>query len=257
MLNSKRRYHGGGSELVAIVSVLGFLLLGAPARAQNVGTIAQATGNAQVERGGTAQTASLSMPVQVQDTLRTGPNSEINLNAADGSRLTVGPSATMRIDQGTVVDGVAAPNAVDLRDGELHAEIVGGLKKVATRGNPAFVVTTPNAVVKVLGTDFKVKFTQGAPRPPEYPDCTEFTDIDVIDGTVHAVNKECLDRGVDVNAGHQLTIACNRCPVILPWWENAALGFAGVGSVSGGSLGVCVALGCISDSSPAPAASSK
>ncbi len=204
--------------------------------AQNVGTITQLTGSAGVQRGAAALPAAVNMPVQLHDRLTTQPSSSLTISMIDNSSLQLGPSATLSLDDSMLVNGTAAPSKVGLLGGSLHSLITGAMRG----GSPTFEVHTPNAVGAVRGTEFDTTYTEGTTRSG-YPDCRQFTDFWVQDGTVNVSNP--LNPGAgskDVHKGERTTVACGA---FLVGGAGFSPGFAALGVAGAAGAGVGIAAG--------------
>jgi FecR-like protein len=208
------------------------------AQAQNVGTITALSGSAGVQRGSAVLPAALNMPVQLHDRITTQANSYLTIGMVDNSELRLGANAILSIDDSMVVNGTAAPSKVGLLGGELHSLITGAMRGTS----PTFEVHTPNAVGAVRGTDFDTAYYEGVSRK-KYPDCKQFTDFAVEDGTVNVEAILDPNRGnVDVHKGERTTVACGAIIAggvpFSPWF--AALG---VGAAAGAGVGIAAGAG--------------
>ena len=204
------------------------------ARAQNtVGTITQLQGVANIQRGAANIAAAPNMPIMLHDRITTQPGASLTIGLVDNSSLQLGSSATLSIDESVLVNGVGAPSKVGLLGGKLHSLIVGAMRGSTT----TFEVHTPNAIGAVRGTEFTTDYEEGAPRDKDkYKDCTQFTDVDVQDGTVNIVNPLNPNAGsVDVHAGHHTTVACG-----LIFLDGAAAGAAAAGGGVGTAVGIAI-----------------
>jgi FecR protein len=189
-----------------VVAMLTIVTAVPAARAQNaVGTITQISGTANIQRAGATIAAAPNMPVLLHDKIVTQPNASLTIGLVDNSSLQLGPSSTLTIDQSVLVNGVGAPSSVGLLGGRLHSVIVGAMRG----GSTTFQINTPNAVGAVRGTEWTEDFSSNPDQ--KYPDCFQFTNVDVQDGTVQVCNdeKQCKKRECrDVTAGHHLKVAC-------------------------------------------------
>lgn len=251
------------APLIALVLLL-IVSMASTANAQNtVGTVSQLSGVVNVQRGGATMAGVVHMPIQLHDRISTGPDGSVAIALVDQSSLQLGSNGVLVIDESVMVNGVGAPSKVGLLGGKLHSLIVG-----AMRGNsPAFEVHTPNAVGAVRGTEWDTTYVDGTTRN-DYPHCTQFTDVDVQEGTVNVSNKLDPSTGSqDVHAGHHTTVACAAAPL----GESAAAGgvsaagiFAlGAAGVAGATVGGLAAGGVIGGGGgggggpPPPSTSSK
>ena len=93
------------------------------------------------------------------------------------------------------MNGVGAPSKVGLLQGDLHSIIVGAMRGSST----TFEVNTPNAIGAVRGTDFKMHTDNNGRQG--YPDCFQFTDLSVDDGTVQFCNTATPPECKDIKGG--------------------------------------------------------
>src|SRR4029077_21259033 len=209
------------------------------ARAQNtVGTITQLQGVANIQRGAANIPAAPNMPIMLHDRITTQAGASLTIGLVDNSSLQLGSSATLSIDESVLVNGVGAPSKVGLLGGKLHSLIVGAMRGSTT----TFEVHTPNAIGAVRGTEFTTDYEEGTPRDKDkYKDCTQFTDVDVQDGTVNIVNPLNPNAGsVDVHAGHHSTVACG-----VIFLAGAAAGAAAAGGGLGTAVGIAIGAGIV------------
>ena len=164
---------------LAMLAVIGIAVSAPAARAQStVGTITQLTGAANIQRAGATIAAASNMPVMLHDRIATEPNASLTISLVDSSSLQLGSASTLVIDDSVLVNGVGAPSKVGLLQGDLHSLIVGAMKGSST----TFEVNTPNAIGAVRGTDFQMHTDNNGRQG--YPDCFQFTDLAVDNGTV-------------------------------------------------------------------------
>ncbi|MGA8539030.1 MAG: hypothetical protein WB566_05990, partial [Terriglobales bacterium] len=114
--------------------------------------------------------------------------------------------------------------------GDLHSLIVGAMKGSST----TFEVNTPNAIGAVRGTDFQMHTDNNGRQG--YPDCFQFTDLSVQDGTVQFCNTATPPECRDITAGNHSTIACGG-------FAGAGAGAGGLGTLGATALGVGLAAG--------------
>lgn len=150
-----------GFWALAAASLALFLLEGT-ALAQNVGTVVEVKGTVQVERAGKTQPVATGMALMLHDKIVTGPDGEIVVGVVDNSRLTIGPSTTMTIDDSAIVDGQPAPTKVSIVKGSLRSLILGELRSAAG----GFEIHTPNAIGAIRGTDVTVTVSEQPPAKP-------------------------------------------------------------------------------------------
>ncbi len=188
--------------------------------AQGLGTISRLEGTAQIQRGGNAVQAALSMGVRLHDRITTGKNSYLTISMLGGSAMTLSSNSELTIDESAKIGGAEAPRRVGLLAGGLHTLISGAMR---SSSGTAFEVHTPNAVGAVRGTEWDEVYERGTPRMPQYKDCQEYSEVWVEDGIVHVSNPSVPgDPGQDVTKGHYVIVACDHPPV-------AAIATAGAG----------------------------
>jgi hypothetical protein len=209
------------------------------AQAQTVGTITALTGSAGVQRGAAALPATLNMPIQLHDRITTQPNSYLTIGMVDNSELRLGASAILSIDDSMVVNGTPAPSKVGLLGGELHSLITGAMRG----SSPTFEVHTPNAVGAVRGTEFDTAYYEGITRT-KYPNCHQFTDLAVEDGTVNVVNALNPGAGnLDVHKGERTTVACGSLGGGVVSGFSPGLAALGVAGAAGAGVGIAAGAG--------------
>jgi len=222
--------------ILALTIVATFSTAGAQT---TVGTITQLQGVANIQRGALNIAAAPNLPILLHDRITTQPGASLTIGLVDNSSLQLGSAATLSIDESVLVNGVGAPSKVGLLGGKLHTLIVGAMRGSTT----TFEVHTPNAIGAVRGTEWTTDYEEGTPRDKDkYKDCTQFTDVDVQDGTVNITNPLNPNAGaVDVHAGHHTTVACG-----LIFLDGAAAGAAaagGIGTAAGIALGAGIVVG--------------
>jgi FecR protein len=89
----------------------------------SVGTITYVSGNAMLQRGAAAMPIAVNTPVMVNDTITTGPGSDVGIYMADGSTLSVTESSIAQITDSTMVHGQAVISHVKLIKGRVHANV--------------------------------------------------------------------------------------------------------------------------------------
>lgn len=195
-------------RLAAAYIVLALVLFAAStASSQTAGTIANVSGTATLQRGATSTAPAAGMAVQKGDRFVTGPDGHLTITLADGSRLELGPSSTVAIDQYLTSPAGTANTSLSLFGGVLHS-----LVRVTGAAKPNFEVHTPNAVATVRGTQFDTSYSTDKTRAP-FASCKQFTDVSVYQGTVAVANAAAPSATVDIEAGYQTTVACAESPL--------------------------------------------
>ena len=165
------------------------------------GTASSVSGNAQYQRGAVVSGLTAGTPVDVGDRIITGPGGHAVITLTDGSRLEIGDSSNIVIDNHALAPaGGRAATRVSLFSGVLRSVAS------ATGGTANFEVHTPNAVAAVRGTRWDTAYTEGESRPT-YGDCHKFTDVVVYEGIVDIRNPTATN-GIDVPAGYEVTVPC-------------------------------------------------
>jgi hypothetical protein len=144
---------------VASLAALAVLVFGGVALAQNVGTVTEVKGTAQIQRAGATLPVATGTALMLHDKIVTGADSEVLVSIVDQSKLTIGPSTTMTIDDSALVDGQPAPTKVGLVKGTLRSLILGELRSAAG----GFEIHTPNAIGAVRGTDVTITVSETPP----------------------------------------------------------------------------------------------
>jgi len=178
------------------------------ARAQSsVGLVTAIDGEAELVRNGHTSKVTMAMPVEIKDKLVTGPEGHLTVTFGDNSRLVVGASTTIVINDG-VIGASSSISRVGLLGGRLRSIVNLGLR--ATSGG--FEVRTPNAVMGVRGTEFEVAYIVGTPCPG-FPNCLRYTDVGVYKGRVE-VSNPLNPKAAPVLAtqGYETTVPCEEPP---------------------------------------------
>ncbi len=129
-------------------------LIATAANAADAGRVKVVKGDVQIERDGKNTAASVGMPVQVGDTVKTGTDGSIGISFQDDSLLSVGPNSVLSVDR-FVFDRTTHKGEFDtsLKRGTLTA--VSG--KLVKEQPESMRVKTPVAIMGVRGTEFAVK----------------------------------------------------------------------------------------------------
>jgi len=216
---------------LAVLAMVAIVAIAPAANAQStVGTITQLAGTANIQRAGATIAVAPNMPVMLHDRIATDANGSLTIGLIDNSSLQLGASSTLVIDDSVLVNGVGAPSKVGLLGGNLHSIIVGAMRGSST----TFEVNTPNAIGAVRGTDFEMHTDNNARQG--YPDCFQFTDLSVDDGTVQFCNTATPPECKDIKKGEHSTMACGG-------FAGAGGGAGGLGAVGATAIGVGLAAG--------------
>jgi hypothetical protein len=222
------RTDGRAVCLFAVFVALLVCLAPSIAGAQQVaGTVSSLSGSVQIQRAGATIGAASGIGVDVGDRIVTGAGGHAVILLSDQSRMEIGPSSTVTLDQFTLTGGTATTR-VGLLSGALRSLVNAG-----TAGGAAanYEVHTPNAVAAVRGTDFDTSYSEGTIRPG-YEGCQRYTDLNVREGVVAISNTAHPTDVVEVQAGFETTVPCQLPP--LNAGPLGIAGAAGPGSAGGG-----------------------
>jgi hypothetical protein len=139
--------------LQLVASLATVAVVAAPARGEDVGTVAAVEGSAEVGRGGTWTTAEAGAVVAVGDQLRTGRPGRMRVVFRDDSVLVLSEATTLLVDQ-QVFDPTAAASVFNLLEGKLKS-IVSHYYGAA---GSSYEVRTATAVAGVRGTEFVMTY---------------------------------------------------------------------------------------------------
>jgi len=199
-----------GVVLVFVVSAVGWMPgFRAIAWAQQVGSITQFSGSAQLHRAGAVQNPAVGTVVDLHDQLSTLANSSATVTLADKSTLSLSQMTTLTFDENVISGGTRQRTLVGLLSGAVSSVITTAM----SGGNPTFQINTPNAQVGVRGTNFVTTYSEGKARPG-YEGCQRYTDVIVHEGTVVVTNRSKPGQVVDVAGGFETTVPCLLPPLI-------------------------------------------
>jgi hypothetical protein len=171
------------------------------------GSITTLAGGASIQRAAGTVEARVGMTVLVADEISVRSGGDVQVTLTDGSILEVRSSSTIVVDRQLIGPG-AGRTSTRIR---LLKGILRSLVRHSARGNPNFEVHTPNAILAARATEFDTSYTQGQ-RRVGYGRCTEFTDEQTYIGTVGARNAITPSPETLVEAGYEITIACDAPP---------------------------------------------
>jgi len=151
----RREARGGGWMARQAALFATVLLVAHAALGQDVGTVADLAGSAQLGRAGSWMPLAIGAALQQGDTLRTATPGRVRLVFQDNSVLTLGDGSEVRIDEQTV-DGTrgVARSLFRLLEGKLRV-LVG---EYYERPKSRFKIETVTAVAGVRGTEFVISF---------------------------------------------------------------------------------------------------
>lgn len=177
--------------------------------AQNaVGIVTAIDGDASLVRNGQTSKVTTAMAVQTNDQIVTSREAHLTVTFGDHSRLLVGASTTIVLNQGLIGGAGSGISRVGLLGGKLRSIVNLGLR----RSSQGFEVRTPNAVMGVRGTEFEVAYIAGTPCPG-FPDCLRYTDVGVYKGVVEVSNPlNPKAAAVTATAGYETTVPCEEPP---------------------------------------------
>jgi len=138
------------------VAVLALLLLGVRlGMAQEIGTVAELEGTADVGRAGVWTPASIGAAIQPGDTLRTGSPGRLAVVFQDDSVVTVGDDSELVVDEQIFErDAGIARSVMHLLWGRIRALV----SEYYERRGTEFRIETVTAVTGVRGTEFVIVF---------------------------------------------------------------------------------------------------
>jgi ferric-dicitrate binding protein FerR (iron transport regulator) len=172
-----------------------------------VALVTELVGSATLIRNGQMVKVVVPMALQTNDRLVTESDAHLVVTFGDNSRLELGQSSSIVINQGLVAGATSGITRVDLMGGHLRSIVNAGL-----RGMAGFEVRTPNAVAGVRGTDFDTAYIAGTPCPG-FPNCLRYTDVAVHKGRVEVSNPLNPQAApVITTAGYETTVPCEEPP---------------------------------------------
>jgi hypothetical protein len=171
-----------------------------------VGTVTALHGIATLVRNGQVLKVVPPMALETNDKLVTEDDAHLVVTFGDNSRLDVGQSSSIVINEG-LVNPTSGLTRVGLLVGRLHSTI-----NTALRATAGFEVRTPNAIAGVRGTVFDVAYIAGTPCPG-FPNCLRYTDVGVYKGRVEVSNPlNPKAAPVIATAGYETTVPCEEPP---------------------------------------------
>ena len=130
------------------------VLLPRSATAEEVARIKVVKGTVSVDRAGSPVPATVGLPLQEGDVVRTGKDGAVGITFKDDSLLSAGPGSTLAIDRFKFNPTTHAGSfETTLRSGTLA--VASG--KIARQSPDAMRVRTPSTVLGVRGTEFAVR----------------------------------------------------------------------------------------------------
>jgi ferric-dicitrate binding protein FerR (iron transport regulator) len=188
-----------------------------------VGSITELKGHAVVKRQGQQLDAAPSMPILRSDEIVTDPGGGVTMSLLNGSRLTLGESTSIVIDESIVAADQHSKSLIHLAVGRLRAVV-----ETLGATSPDFKIHTQNAIAAARGTDFEVDFIEGKPCPQQ-PSCLRYTTVGVYKGTVEVTNPTSPPGAspVNVTAGYQTNVPCETPPSSMAPWGIEELGTPG------------------------------
>lgn len=191
--------------------------------AQTVGSITALQGSAQDQRGGTTLPISINMPVMLHDLLITSAGASLVLLLTDNSKVSLGESSKLSVDEHLVGPGGGRGSTVmRLFSGGVHSLVTSSVGRAFN-----YQIKTSNSVIAVRGTDFEVDYTEGKARVG-YHGCGIYTDVRVHDGVVEVQNPAHPEIKTEVTGGFATTVPCDAPPL-----NPGPLGLAGHAVVAG------------------------
>ena len=184
------------APLAAIGCLFAPILAGAVE--SSAGRITRLAGSAIIQRQGSQTQASIGAEVKVEDTVRTGPGTRLEVTFSDGSVLTIGPDSEVAI-------AFFAPEQA-----ESHAllDLLAGIARLTVNKATSwgrFEVRTTTAVASVRGTDYLVEVLPGKSA------------VFVAEGRV-AVSSRAGSGTVILRQGQGVDVAAERAPLVVRSW---------------------------------------
>jgi len=174
----------------ALLSLALIIAMGVRVLAQfEAGTVSAVVGTLQLQRGRSAQQASVGVPILVGDQLKTGPSDRARIVFQDDSVLDIGPDSEIEIDTHVFDQSKRRYESV-LR--LVRGAIRSLVSEYYSEPRSHYEVETPTAVVGVRGTEFITRY---------YPDA-EVTEVVGVDGEVNVAGRLAVIGG-DVRVGPQ------------------------------------------------------
>jgi ferric-dicitrate binding protein FerR (iron transport regulator) len=195
--------------LLLALSICGFLLGISPdASAQSVvGSVKSVAGQGSLARGSQQLDLSIGMNVELRDLIQTARGARAIVDLNDGSEISIAGETRLVVENGPTSASPAGGTALSLLVGKVRSVV-----KPLTAGRPDFVVTTPNAVAGVRGTDFEISFIEGRPCPG-FPTCLRYTDVGVYKGIVEVRNPtNPAAAPVRLVEGQETNVPCELAP---------------------------------------------
>jgi len=210
-----------GRAVCLFLALVSLIVCFAPsiASAQQIGTVIQLSGSAQIQRSGATLPVAQGTAIQLHDRLATSLNSSATVTLASGITLTLGEHTNLTFEQNVTTAGT----------GRTQLNLVeGGLRSIVPVLQPteSFEIHTPNAVTGVRGTDFDTTYIEGVVRPG-YEGCQRYTDVRVREGVVAVSNLANPTQVVEIDAGFETIVPCE-----LPPLNAGPLGIAGAAGPS-------------------------
>ena len=150
----------------------------------------------------------VNMSVLLHDLLMTSPASSLVLLLSDNSRVTLGESARLSVDEHLVgAGGNRGGTIMKLLSGSVHSLVSSSVGKPFN-----YQIRTTNSIIAVRGTDFEVDYSEGKARIG-YNGCGIYTDVRVHDGTVEVQNPAHPEVRIEVTGGFATTVPCDAPPL--------------------------------------------
>ena len=137
---------------MAVAMALG--LCAAPARADDIGRIKIAKGQASIERAGASLPATVGARLQSADVVTTGSDGSIGITMNDDSLLSAGANSRLSLDR-FVHDPSTNEGRFNVSLNRGTLAVISG--RIAKQSPDAMTVRTPASILGVRGTEFVVK----------------------------------------------------------------------------------------------------
>jgi ferric-dicitrate binding protein FerR (iron transport regulator) len=188
------------ARLQRSVLLVALLLCALPVAAQEVGTVAEMDGTADIGRGGAWMPAAIGAPIQQGDQLRTGKPGRLKVVFQDDSVLSLSEQSLVVVSEQVFDPTISKTRSYfDLVRGKLNSIV----SDYYSRPGASYEVKTATAVAGVRGTEFSVSYD------PE----DEITEVLGFSGKVQV--HSLLDPtgpGVIITANEATTVAEGQLP---------------------------------------------
>jgi hypothetical protein len=189
-----------GRTVWAVLACLVALAMAQVVRAEDVGTVAQVEGTAEIGHEGTFTPASVGGTVALGDEIRTGRPGRVQVTFRDESTVVVSDDSQLTVDEQVFnPDGGEVKSLLGLVQGKVSAAV----GEYYHRPGTSFEIKTATAVAGVRGTEFLIS----------YDPAQDITEVTGISGQVivHSL-ADPTGPGVLVTASESTTVERDKVP---------------------------------------------